>query len=78
MAWFGTIFTLARDLFLINEFDCWTPDVFFRFFGNSEKNATTGKDPERWLEINRLGVVPPEIQVGRNVPHTPCEHGITL
>jgi hypothetical protein len=46
----GTVFILAHHLFLNGKFDCWTPDVFFRLFGNPEKNDNTRKDPEWRLE----------------------------
>ena len=49
MAGAGTISILARDLLLIGELDCWTLDVLFRLFGNPQKIANTGKDPERRL-----------------------------
>lgn len=49
MAGVGTVSILAHDLFLVGELDCWPLDVLFGLFGNPQKNANTGKDPERRL-----------------------------
>ena len=49
MAGAGTVSILARSLFLIGELDWWPFDVLFGLFGNPQKNANTGKDPERRL-----------------------------
>ena len=44
-----TVSILARDLFLVGELDCWPLDVLFGLFGNPQKIANTGQDPERRL-----------------------------